>query len=549
MCGNNTIPKNQRLPQKPANGQIPKWSSAAKAWIAADESGSGVNAYLNIAYADDANGNGFTTVFSPAKNYIAIKHTSNPITPVQADFVGLWFNYKGQKGDPGNNGNNGADGADGADGKDGQSAFVYVGYADDENGDGFSEVFDPHKSYIAIRHTTWEMDGQDPGTFAGYWTKYKGDDGVAGQNGQSAYVYIAYADDNNGAGFTTVFNPAKNFIAIRSSTVPLTPVQGDFAGRWFNYKGQQGNTGANGINGLNGQSAYVYIGYANDAAGSGFTTAFTGVQNYIAIKSSTVPLTPVQGDFAGLWFKYKGEPGINGTNGTNGLNGQSAYVYIAYADSNTGTGFTIAFNAGKNYIAIKTSTVPLTPVQSDFNGLWFNYKGQAGVNGTNGSDGSNGLNGQNAFLYIAYADDAGGNGYTATFDPNKNFIALFQATEPTDISQSTFDGLWVQYKGNSGGGDTGTVSIQRQDLTEDYTFTPVHNNFYLFNPGGSEKKVYLDVPTTSMCFTIKNTETEGGHGTLMVQDLDEIPIKNILIGKSAQILYEHDTNKWEVIDC
>ncbi|MCU0423556.1 MAG: hypothetical protein MUC81_12170, partial [Bacteroidia bacterium] len=451
--------------------------------IAADESGSGVNAYLNIAYADDANGNGFTTVFSPAKNYIAIKHTSNPITLVQADFAGLWFNYKGQKGDPGNNGNNGADGADGADGKDGQSAFVYIGYADDENGDGFSEVFDPDKGYIAIRYTTWEMDGQDPGTFAGYWTKYKGDDGVAGQNGQSAYVYIAYADDSNGAGFTTVFNAAKNFIAIRSSTAPLTPVQADFAGRWFNYKGQQGN------------------------------------------------------------------PGANGTNGSNGLNGQSAYVYIAYADSNTGTGFTTAFNAGKNYIAIKTSTVPLTPVQSDFNGLWFNYKGQAGVNGTNGSDGSNGLNGQNAFLYIAYADDVDGNGYSSTFDPNKNFIALFQATEPTDISQSTFDGLWVQYKGNSGGGDTGTVSIQRQDLTEDYTFTPVHNNFYLFNPGGSERKVYLDFPADSIRFTIKNIDAEGGGGALSIRDLDEAVIKSITLGKSAQILFDNSTNAWEVIEC
>lgn len=629
MCGNNTPSKSQRLPKSPANGQVPKWSSAAKAWIAADESGSGVNAYLYIAYADDADGNGFTTAFNPLKNYIAIKHTSNPILPAQVDFAELWFNYKGQKGDkgdPGNNGNNGAAGADGADGKDGQSAFVYVGYADDENGGGFSEVFDPAKQFIAIRHTTWELDGQDPETFTGYWTKYKGDDGAAGQNGlngQSAYVYIAYADNNIGAGFTTAFNTAKNFIAVRNSTVPLTPVQGDFNGLWFNYKGQQGNPGANGAdgsnglngqsaylylgyadddsgagytpvfdpskqyiavrssivpltpvqedfaglwfkykgepglngnpgadgaNGANGQSAYVYIAYANDAGGSGFTTVFTGAQNFIAVKSSTVPLVPVQGDFAGLWFNYKGEPGTNGINGTNGLNGQSAYVYIAYADSNTGTGFTTAFNAAKNYIAIKSSNVPLTPLQSDFNGLWFSYKGQAGVNGADGLNGTNGLNGQNAYLYIAYADDTEGNGYTPTFDPNKNFIAMFQATEPTDISQSTFDGLWVQYKGGSGG-DTPPFTIVRQELAEDITLVPANNHFYLYQPNGDQRKIYLDVPLTSIRFTIKNTEPEGGQGVLAVQDIEEITIKNILMGKSAQILYDIAASKWEVIEC
>lgn len=628
MCGNTTPAKSQRLPKNPANGQVPKWSSVLKAWVAANESGTGVNAYLYIAYADDANGNGFTSVFSPAKNYIAIKHTSEPIIPVVGDFTGLWFNYKGEKGDPGNNGNNGVNGADGADGKDGQSAFVYVGYADDENGEGFSEVFDPAKRFIAIRHTTWELDGQDPETFTGYWVKYQGDDGAAGQNGlngQSAFVYIAYADNNTGAGFTTAFNPAKNFIAVRNSTVPLTPVQADFNGLWFNYKGNKGDTGdpgtngadgqnglngqnayvyiayaddntgagfttdfnpakqyiavrssiapltpaqedfaglwfkykgepglngnpgADGANGANGQSAYVYIAYANDNGGSGFTTVFTGAQNFIAIKSSTVPLVPVQGDFAGLWFNYKGEPGTNGINGTNGLNGQSSYVYIAYADSNTGTGFTTVFSAAKNYVAIKSSTVPLTPLQSDFNGLWFNYKGQAGTNGADGINGTNGTNGQSAYLYIAYADDTDGNGFTTVFDANKNFIALFNTTDPIEVDQSTFDGLWVQYKGGSG--DAGSVSLQRQDLSEDLTLNPIHNKYYLFNPAGALRKVYLDVPPVSIRFTIKNTEVQGGEGQISIEDVDETVIKVLTLGKSAQILFDQPANVWEVIEC
>lgn len=375
MCGNNTPTKSQRLPKKAANGQVPKWNENQRAWIASDEAGSGVNAYLYIAYADDANGNGFTTTFDPSKTFIAIKHTTNIMSPIQAEFAGLWFNYKGIKGDPGSNGNNGNDGFDG---KDGQSAFVYIGYADDDAGNGFSPFFDSNKRYIAIRHTNWVCDEQDPETFAGYWVRYKGNDGANGQNGtdgvngQNAYVYIGYADDAGGNGFSPFFNASKNYIAIRPSTIALANIQPTFNGLWFNYKGQQGNPG---IAGNNGQNAYVYIAYADNNTGTGFTTAFNPTKNYVAIKSSTVPLTPVQGDFAGLWFNYKGQAGANGINGSNGANGQNAYLYIGYADTENGDGYTQNFDPSKAYIAIYQTIVPIDVSQSTFDGIWTRYKG------------------------------------------------------------------------------------------------------------------------------------------------------------------------------
>ncbi len=59
-------------------------------------SGAGTNAYLYIAYADDAIGTGFTTTFSDTKHYIAIKQTTSPIvTPIASDFTGLWVVYSG----------------------------------------------------------------------------------------------------------------------------------------------------------------------------------------------------------------------------------------------------------------------------------------------------------------------------------------------------------------------------------------------------------------------------------------------------------------------
>ena len=96
----------------------------------------------------------------------------------------------------------------------------------------------------------------------------KGDDGIApeiGQNGnwfigatdtgvqaqgdtgQDAFVYIAYASDDQGTGFTTTFNSALNYIAVLSTTTEIaSPAVGDFAGLWKNYKGEKGETGDNG---------------------------------------------------------------------------------------------------------------------------------------------------------------------------------------------------------------------------------------------------------------------------------------------------------------
>ena len=62
--------------------------------------------------------------------------------------------------------------------------------------------------------------------------------------------------------------------------------------------------------GAPGADAYVYIAYASDSIGTDFTNTFDPNLDYIAIKNTTVQIpAPVAADFAGLWKKYKGEPG------------------------------------------------------------------------------------------------------------------------------------------------------------------------------------------------------------------------------------------------
>jgi hypothetical protein len=86
-----------------------------------------------------------------------------------------------------------------------------------------------------------------------------------------------------------------------------------------------------------------------------------------------------------------GAAGTNGTNGTNGTDGANAYVYIAYASDDSGTGFTTTFDAALDYIAVlSTDTEIASPVASDFTGLWKNYKGATGAQGPQGEQGEAG---------------------------------------------------------------------------------------------------------------------------------------------------------------
>lgn len=120
-------------------------------------------------------------------------------------------------------------------------------------------------------------------------------------------------------------------------------------------KGDTGLTGGQGIQGLQGET-----GLTGNTGSQGIKgdTGLTGSQGIQGVKGDT------------------GTTGTAGTAGASGTNGSSAFVYIAYADDASGTGFTTTYNSTKNYIAIKsTATAIASPAASDFTGLWKNYQG------------------------------------------------------------------------------------------------------------------------------------------------------------------------------
>lgn len=127
-----------------------------------------------------------------------------------------------------------------------------------------------------------------------------GKDGVAknGLDGVNAYVYIAYASDDEGADFTMTPDPDLDYIAILGVDEEIeTPEASDFDGLWKNYKGQ----------------SIDHVSFTS-------TTAISGLPN----EPGEIDTYTVWGDVGetinlGTFDVYNGNDGIDGTNGTNGV--------------------------------------------------------------------------------------------------------------------------------------------------------------------------------------------------------------------------------------
>lgn len=120
----------------------------------------------------------------------------------------------GQDGRPGRDGINGLQGPKGdqglpgRDGENGVSSYTHIAYADNQNGDGFSQT-DINKLYIGMYVDNIQQDSNDKTKYR--WTKWRGRDGQAGApgkpgaDGRTPYVHFAYANSADGrSGFSLV---------------------------------------------------------------------------------------------------------------------------------------------------------------------------------------------------------------------------------------------------------------------------------------------------------------------------------------------------------
>jgi hypothetical protein len=131
-------------------------------------------------------------------------------------------------------------------------------------------------SYAAIADpTTGDVPGVDADWQLIAEKGDEGDPGDPGADGASAYVYIAWASDASGTGFTTTFNAALDYIAILSTDTAIeTPAAEDFAGLWKNYKGATGEQGLTGNDGVQSVSTIA-------TAGTAQTISWTDYDTYV----------------------------------------------------------------------------------------------------------------------------------------------------------------------------------------------------------------------------------------------------------------------------
>ena len=223
--------------------------------------------------------------------------------------------------------------------------------------------------------------------------------GAPGAPGASVYPYVAYASDNLGTGFSLTPGSGLTYVAwLFSPTVIATPAAANFAGRWEQFVGAPGAAGTPGTPGAAGQSAYLYVGYASDSSGTGFSLTPSDSLQYIAVLNSTTPIpAPAAGNFAGLWKKYgaailsvDGASALTLTSGVLSLNASSASTasYLVQRDASgnfagncvTATTLSIAGSATISFAAgTVTINQPLTVTALNVGTLSGVLKATAGV--------------------------------------------------------------------------------------------------------------------------------------------------------------------------
>lgn len=153
--------------------------------------------------------------------------------------------------------------------------------------------------------------------------------------------------------------------------------------------------------------------------------------------------------------------------GPTGPGGSDAFVYIAYASADDGTGFTTAFNPALDYVAILTTDTEIeTPAAGDFAGLWKNYKGaqgEQGIQGEPGNDGANGADGADgadgAVWYAGATDPDNGSGADGDF-------YLQTGSGSTGVLGDVWEkqsGSWVKISNIRGASGEGTGDVVGPD--------------------------------------------------------------------------------------
>src|SRR5690625_1917802 len=170
--------------------------------IPGEDGSDGRTSYLHIKYSNDGGhtftGNNGEDVGEWIGTYVDFTQAdSNNVN----DYT--WNKVKGEKGDKGDTG---PPGIQGPKGEDGQSQYVHIRYSANANGNPMTSTPQSNSKYIGLANTT---SPTAPSSYTAYtWSLIRGADGQdgipgpKGDDGQTTYTWVRYADDENGSGMS-----------------------------------------------------------------------------------------------------------------------------------------------------------------------------------------------------------------------------------------------------------------------------------------------------------------------------------------------------------
>lgn len=339
----------------------------------------GVSYYTWLKYADDEQGNGMSD--SPdGKQYMGIAYNKEgPDESLKpADYQ--WSRITGE-------------GIPGKPGADGKTYYTWVRYADDENGTGMSD--NPSgKYYIGLAfNKESQTESSNPKDYQ--WSKYRGDDGIPGtdgEDGRTSYFHVKYsAVANPSSSSQMTETPSKYIGTYVDYTQQDSNSPKDYT--WSQFRGDPGENGIPGENGEDGRTSYLHIAYANSSDGwTDFSTTVSAGKQYMGQYVDFTERDSTNPDMY-KWTKVKGENGQDGTDGQDGVGIKSVTKY--YLASEKSTGITTSSSGWTTTIQTMTETKKY---------LW-SYETIAytdgnstkttpiiiGVHGQNGADGDSGI--------------------------------------------------------------------------------------------------------------------------------------------------------------
>ena len=298
------------------------------------------------------------------------------------------------------------------------------------------------KEYIGIAYNKeTPIESDNPSDYT--WSKFKGDQGIPGQQGEQGtpgvngsdgktyYTWIKYALDERGTGITD--NPA-GMAYIGVSYNNLSPVESnnpsDYA--WSKIKGEDGEDGRDGIPGKDGQDGktyYTWIRYADDINGNGISNSSVG-KTYIGIAYNRDTQTESNNPKDYAWSLIKGEQGVPGINGEDG---KTYFTWIKYSKYPDGREMQDD-PADMKYMGIAYNKDTQTESTNPRDYAWSLIKGQDGTT---------------FYTWIRYADDEFGNGMSDS-SANKEYIGIAYNMPTQQESTNPSDYTWTRIKGDQG---------------------------------------------------------------------------------------------------